>query len=154
MTKPNIKQTTMEHLSALQKVLDETELFPSELLHAMFLDTGSPDSQALWLTGELEGSPVGFCYAIPEDMADGTWNMLALAVLPKVQGQGLGSALVAAAEDHLRNENQRLLIVDTSGTEDFKRTRAFYTQNGYEEEARIRDFWAAGDDKVTFRKSL
>lgn len=27
-------------------------------------------------------------------------------------------------------------------------------QNGYDEEARIRDFYGAGDDKIIFRKSL
>ena len=46
------------------------------------------------------------------------------------------------------------MIVDTSGTDDFAMTRKFYSQNGYEEEARIRDFWADGDDKVIFRKAL
>jgi len=44
--------------------------------------------------------------------------------------------------------------VETSGTADFAATRRFYRQNGYEEEGRIRDFWAAGDDKVIFRKPL
>ena len=48
----------------------------------------------------------------------------------------------------------RVLIVDTSGTAAFEQTRAFYLKNGYEAEARILDFWADGDDKVTFRKAL
>ena len=61
---------------------------------------------------------------------------------------------MAAAEQHLRSKGQRNLIVDTSGTDDFALTRRFYAQNGYEEEAPIRDFWAAGDDKVIFRKAL
>ena len=46
------------------------------------------------------------------------------------------------------------MIVDTSGTEAFAETRAFYRKNGYTEEARIRDYWADGDDKITFRKPL
>ena len=97
---------------------------------------------------------MGFCYTEPEELAEGTWNMLALAVRPDLQGKRLGSALVAAAEQHLRGRKQRILIVDTSGTDGFEMTRKFYAQNGYEEEARIRDFWAPGDDKVTFRKAL
>ncbi len=48
----------------------------------------------------------------------------------------------------------RMLLVETSGLPDFERTRAFYRKCGYEEEARIRDFYAAGDDKVVFRKVL
>ena len=88
------------------------------------------------------------------DNADGTWNMLALAVRPDLQGQRLGAALVRAAEKHLQDKGQRILIVDTSGTDAFALTRNFYVQNGYEEEVRIRDFWADGDDKVIFRKAL
>ena len=49
---------------------------------------------------------------------------------------------------------KRILTVDTSSNDDFALTRKFYAQNGYEEEARICDFWSAGDDKVIFRKAL
>ena len=44
--------------------------------------------------------------------------------------------------------------VETSGTNEFTRTRNFYQLLGYENEARIRDYYDAGDDKVVFRKSL
>jgi len=46
------------------------------------------------------------------------------------------------------------LIANTSGVDEFAQTRAFYFKNGYAEEARIRDFWDAGDDKIVFWKSL
>ncbi|MEM6358259.1 MAG: GNAT family N-acetyltransferase, partial [Pseudomonadota bacterium] len=75
-------------------------------------------------------------------------------VRPDLQGKRLGTALVQAAESYLKDKGQRILIVDTSGTDDFALTRKFYAQNGYDEEARIRDFWAEGDDKVIFRKAL
>lgn len=80
--------------------------------------------------------------------------MLALAVLPLLQGKGHGGALVAQLETTLKGRDQRLLIADTSGVAAFARTREFYRKNGYTEEARIRDFWAAGDDKIVFWKSL
>jgi ribosomal protein S18 acetylase RimI-like enzyme len=46
------------------------------------------------------------------------------------------------------------LIVDTSSLPEFESTRNFYRKNGYTEEARIREFWKAGDDKIIYRKSL
>jgi ribosomal protein S18 acetylase RimI-like enzyme len=97
---------------------------------------------------------VGFCYAVAEKLTDGTWNMLAIAVLPSQQGGGLGTAITHKLEDMLRERGSRILIADTSGTEQFARTRKFYRKCDYAEESRIRDFWAAGDDKVTFRKAL
>jgi hypothetical protein len=47
-----------------------------------------------------------------------------------------------------------MLLVETSRLPDFDHTRKFYIKCGYEEEARIRDFYATGDDKVVFHKVL
>ena len=49
---------------------------------------------------------------------------------------------------------RRTLLVETSGTDKFFRTRSFYEQIGYETEACIRDYYDAGDDKIVFRKAL
>ena len=150
-----IRATKHEDQTDLRHVLDETRLFPSELLADMlggFLSVGQ--SGEIWLACEVGARAAGFCYCVPETFADGTWNMRGLAVLPLVQGKGYGAALVAGLEAVLRNRGQRILIADTSGTEAFAGTRAFYAKTGYTEEARIRDFWAEGDDKVVYRKSL
>ncbi len=150
----DIQPTVLQDVPALQRLVDETGLFPSGLLPDMVAGFLGDDPQDIWLTCHLDGTPVGFCYAVPEQMTAGTWNMLALAVLPVHQGQGLGARLVARLETLLEARGQRILIVDTSGTGEFALTRRFYAKNGYDEEARIRDFWADGDDKVTFRKAL
>ena len=150
-----IRATRHEDQADLRHVLDETGLFPSELLADMLGGFLSGRQNAdLWLTCEVEAKAVGFCYCGPETLAEGTWNMLGLAVLPHVQGKGFGTALVAGLEAALRNRGQRILIADTSGTAAFAGTRAFYAKAGYTEEARIRDFWAEGDDKVVYWKSL
>ncbi len=154
MTNPIIKATSTDDIAGLRAVLNGTELFPSELLPAMLAPSLAGETEAFWLTCHSDGEAVGLCYTVPEELAAGTWNMLALAVRPDLQGKRLGAALVHAAEKHLKDNGQRILIVDTSGTDDFALTRKFYAQNGYEEEARIRDFWAEGDDKVIFRKAL
>lgn len=154
MTKPIIKPTVLEDIEGLVAVLDGTGLFPGALLPDMLAPYLEKQTDALWLTCHVENEAVGFCYVVPEALADGTWNMLALAVRPDLQGKTLGSALVRAAEKTLQEDGRRLLVVDTSGTDEFSQTRKFYTQNGYVEEARIRDFWASGDDKVIFRKAL
>lgn len=146
----------MQHgdLTGLQTVLESTQLFPSDMLPDMASGFLTGKDTALWLSCVDGASAVGFCYAAPEPMTEGTWNMLAIAVHPDRQNRGYGGALVHHLEKHLRDQRVRMLIVDTSGKPAFTRTRAFYRRHGYEEEARIRDFWAAGDDKVVFRKLL
>jgi ribosomal protein S18 acetylase RimI-like enzyme len=150
-----VKPTTREDIAGLQAVLEGTGLFPPEMLYGILgghlSHNESPD---IWLTAELGGKAIGFCYASPEPLADGAWNMLAIAVLPGVQGRGVGGVLCHHLEAGLRERRQRILIADTSGADAFARTRAFYRKNGFTEEARIRDFWAAGDDKIVFWKSL
>ena len=149
-----IRYTEPGDIADLKSVLDHTELFPSEMLEDMLSGFLNGDNEELWLTCESGGKAIGFCYAVPEQMAEGTWNMLALAVAPDVQGKGAGRGLVAQMEAELEEQAARVMIVDTSGTDAFTKTRMFYTNAGYTEEARIRDFWGKGDDKVTFWKAL
>ena len=112
------------------------------------------ENGVILLAGLRDLKPVGLCYVVQETLADGVWNMLALGVLPALQRHGLGAQMVAYVEAQLRDQSQRMIIVDTSGSDGFEAARAFYTRNGYEQEARIRDYWAEGDDKLTFRKLL
>ncbi len=46
------------------------------------------------------------------------------------------------------------LSVGTAGVAEFEYVRKFYAKHGFEEEARIRDFYESGVDKVVFRKLL
>lgn len=150
-----LRPTKSDDIPALAKVLDGTGLFPSEMLPNMLCGfLSDQESEDVWLTCEEEGEAIAFCYALPEALTDGTWNMLAIAVLPEMQGSGVGGAVVAHLEDVLRGRGNRVLIADTSGTDEFAQTREFYRKNGYSEEARIRNFWAEGDDKIVFWKEL
>ena len=93
-------------------------------------------------------------YYAPERMTDGTWNLYLLAVHPDRQGRGRGASLVRYVEQDLRTRGARLLIIETSGLPGFARQREFYTGLGYQEEARIREFYSHGDDKVIYWKAL
>lgn len=57
-------------------------------------------------------------------------------------------------EQRLREQDARLVLVETSGLPAFERTRTFYRKIGYEQEARIREFYAPREDKIVFRKVL
>ncbi|MEM8957982.1 MAG: GNAT family N-acetyltransferase [Pseudomonadota bacterium] len=154
MTQPDIRPTRSGDIPGLQQLLDATGLFPGEMLPGLLAGFLRGTPSEIWLTALTGGEPAGLCHAAPEPMADGTWNMRALAVRPADQGRGIGRALAAALEEMLRARQQRLIIVDTSGQAGFASARAFYASCGYGEVARIRDFWASGDDKITFRKRL
>jgi hypothetical protein len=45
-------------------------------------------------------------------------------------------------------------VVETSSRPEYVATRAFYARRGYTEAARLRAFYAPGDDRVIFTKRL
>jgi ribosomal protein S18 acetylase RimI-like enzyme len=149
-----IRPLRSDDLPALKHAIDSTGLFPSEMLDDMtapFLEGAAGNE--IWLTLAAP-EPVAVAYCVPERMTIGTWNLLLIAVGQSRQGQGLGSALMAHVESVLAGDGQRILLVETSGLPEFERTRRFYSGLNYEVEARIRDFYRHGDDKIIFRKAL
>ena len=115
---------------------------------------GAGDGDEFWLT-DIEGTHVaGVACVSAEVMTDRVWNLLFVAVHPDSQGQGRGGAILDAVERELRRRGARMLIVETSGGDDFDRTRLFYGKQGFEQEGAVRDFYAAGADKIVFRKLL
>ncbi len=90
----------------------------------------------------------------PEEAADRAFDLTMIAVRPDLQGGGRGAALMRHAERDLHERGQRLLIVRTSGTAQYDRTRAFYRGLSYAEHAHVPDYWTDGDDLVLFTKRL
>lgn len=161
-----IRPTTPDDTTALISLADATGLFESEQLeelgkmlsdyfsannHSDFLRDGK--AERFWLTDDENGA-VGVAYCEMERMTDRTWNLQLIAIHPDYQGQGRGTKLLRYVEQTLAACSGRVLLVETSGTPDFERTRAFYRKCGYDEEARIRDFYTEGADKIVYRKAL
>lgn len=141
-------------LPALKAVIEANSLFPPDMLDDMMCGyLNGEASNDIWLTLD-NGAPVAIVYCAPERMTSGTWNLYLIAVHPDQQGEGRGAALMTHVEHSLAVRGERVLLVETSGLPDFERTREFYRKIGYEEEARIRDFYKAGEDKIIFRKAL
>ena len=150
----NFRAVVREDIACLRSVIEATGLFPADMLDDMlapYFDGAVSDD--LWLTN-ARGEPCLVGYCVPERMTEGSWNILLMAVCPTVQGEGHGGLLLRAIEDILRKRQARIVLVETSGLEAFARVRKFYRECGYEEEARIREFYTAGEDKIIFRKAL
>jgi GNAT superfamily N-acetyltransferase len=149
-----IRPSVAEDTPSLASVIDAVGLFPSEMLAGMMGPYVSGTETAdHWLTFD-DGAPRGVAYFVPERLTDRTWNLLLIAMHPDRQGMGHGGALLQSVEARLAELGGRILIIETSGLAGFEAQRSFYCKCGYEEEARIRDFYETGNDKVVFRKLL
>jgi ribosomal protein S18 acetylase RimI-like enzyme len=83
-----------------------------------------------------------------------SWDLYWIAVERLGRRAGLGSRLLAASEARAAALGCRRLYVDTSGRADYAPARAFYERHGYHRAATLDDFYAPGDPKVIYRKTL
>lgn len=153
-----IRSLAPDDTTALIALAQATGLFDPDQTEelAQMLDghlAGEAENQDLWLVDDENGI-VGVAYVASERMTEGTWNLYLIAVHPNHQRQGRGRALLRHVEQILSECGARMLLVETSGLESFEYVRAFYRTCGYDEEARIRDFYKAGDDKIVYRKVI
>ncbi|MEM6454887.1 MAG: N-acetyltransferase [Acidobacteriota bacterium] len=157
-----IRDARLDDIDAIQTLAVEAEMFtPDEagFLGAQLraLHAGDPSGGRWLVVEDASAALIGSVYYAPEPFSDRMWNLYFIAVAPGQQRTGLGRRLMAHVEEALRaqgEETARTLIVETSSTPKYERARAFYRAIGYDEEARIRQFYGPEDDKVVFWKSL
>jgi ribosomal protein S18 acetylase RimI-like enzyme len=87
-------------------------------------------------------------------MTETTFDLYWIVVAAEARGRGIGQALMAATEDHLRARGGRLIRIETSSLEGQGGAVRFYEKAGYDKVGVIPDFYRAGDDLVTFAKRL
>ncbi len=106
------------------------------------------------LVAEADSTVEGYiCYG-PTPLTEGTWDIYWIAVSRQKQDQGIGSALMKCAEEDMLKAEGRLVIIETSSTPLYEKTRRFHLGEGYEVVCRIPDFYAPGDDKLIMQKRL
>jgi ribosomal protein S18 acetylase RimI-like enzyme len=155
-SKKMIRHTIATDTEALMAIVESSGQFDTDgLVHvkATLLEYLNGQSNALWLTAD-EGEAVGVAYCAPEPVTNGTWNLLMLWIRRDKSHAGHGTALVERVEKELMQREARLLIVETSGLPEFAAARNFYDKCGFSQEACVKNFFAHGDDKLIYTKSL
>jgi len=93
------------------------------------------------------------CYG-PIPGSETSYDLYWIAVNADRQGRGLGREILARAEEAMRRRGARQIYADTSSSERYAPTRAFYRRTGYIVAAEFADFYRPGDGKVIFVKEL
>ncbi len=128
-------------IQALQEVLDDYHAHEKEVGHCS-------------VTYEKEGAILGFAYYAPAPMTDRTWYLYWIAVKKDTHARGIGGEILKHVEEDIRNQNGRLLLIETSSLPHYGLTRKFYVKHCYEQAAILKDFYADGDDMVVFRRPM
>jgi len=97
---------------------------------------------------------IGYCCFGSIPLTRESFDMYWLAVQPASQGSGLGRRLMSAAENTIRDMGGSRVYADTSSRPQYLPTRKFYETIGYQQAAHLPDFYAPGDGKIIYCKTL
>ncbi len=144
-------------LGALLKA--QTHFRPLEVQIALeLIDIGlsqpGQEDYLLYCAEDGQGEVCGYvCYG-KAPLTDAVYDLYWIVVHPHSWNQGMGTALLLHAEEDLIRREARLLLIETSSLPSYAIPRAFYRKHGYREQARISDYYALGDHKLIFGKTL
>jgi ribosomal protein S18 acetylase RimI-like enzyme len=143
------------HRSRIREILESAGNFTDDeievALELFDSGVGSPDYVFLGAFDHL-GALRGFACFGPTPSTDRTFDLYWIAVDRAAQGSGVGGLLLAEVEVQLRALDARMVLVETSSRSEYDGARSFYANRGYAEVARVREFYAPGDDRLLFTK--
>ena len=100
------------------------------------------------------GALLGYSCFGPIDGQPGAFDLYWIAVSPARQRHGLGKRLIDESERRIVAEGGKEIFIDTSGRGQYRPTRDFYERMGYRVHKVLPAYYAPGDDKVIYAKSL
>jgi D-alanine-D-alanine ligase len=107
-----------------------------------------------FLFAEHEGTPVGYACFGPIACTKGSYDLYWIAVRNDLRGLGVGRRLLAETLWIIQNLGGSRIYIETSSRGQYDPTRSFYRENGFEEQAVLKDFYDRGDDKVIYTKVM
>jgi D-alanine-D-alanine ligase len=101
---------------------------------------------------EKDSRLIGYaCYGLIP-CTESSYDIYWIVVHPDFKRQGIGRIILTETERLIGKAGGRRIYIDTSQSEKYLSTHAFYQQCGYVIESILKDFYAPGDGKVIFCK--
>lgn len=111
-------------------------------------------SEYMFLCADGSGRLAGYSCFGPIPCTRGRWDLFWIVVDPQAGGKGLGTDLLLKTEEQIRSLGGERVYAETSGRELYAPTRRFYETRGFVLDARLKDFYDNGDDKLVYMKRL
>lgn len=153
-----IRKFVARDLDAVRDILVRSEVFSAEeiivALEVIEVYLGNPKQQDydLYTAVDDQERIVGYLCIGSTPIASGTFDLYWIAVHPESHGRGIGRELLTFAEDLVKSRGGRLLVAETSSLPRYEKARRFYELNQYNILARIKEYYAVGDDLIIYGK--
>lgn len=118
------------------------------------LEKGTEKSGYYWLKATDEDGVIAFANYGKNAFSTHSWDLYWIAVHQNSRNKKLGTVMLKAIEDDVRNQGGKILWIETSGRPLYASTEGFYRKNGYQLAASLKDFYGPGDPKQIYSKVL
>lgn len=145
------RDTVLKLIHATKMFTKEEEQVAQELIDEYLMEPDEGDYNIAVVETDIGIAEGYVCYG-PVPMTEGTTDLYWIAVHPGKHKQGYGKALIRHVESVIRQNQGRLIIIETSSKAQYAPTRQFYQRMGYQEASRIRDYYRPGDDRIIYCK--
>lgn len=145
-----IAKANVSDIPYIQKVVNSINEFSKKEKNQFCEDVEAyfeyPD-ECIYYVCVVDERIAGFIVA-EKDLPKDVWNINLLCVNPMYRRNGIAGALL----NKVTSRKARLFLVETESSLNYSKAISVYLKNGFVEEARIKDFWNIGSDKIILTK--
>jgi len=156
----SIRKMNVKDQEVLHDILKQTSVFTGvEVQIALnlieiYLNNKEQQDYYIYVAESSKHQIAGYVCFGPTPATEGTFDLYWIVVSPTMQRKGIGEELLIFVENEVILSGGRLIIIETSSKKEYKSAQRFYKNHHYHLEARIKDFYRFGDDKLIFIKRL
>lgn len=149
-----VKQKDIE---TVKSIISNTKVFTQEEVDVaaeLVESTLTKKDDYKFIFFEKNKKTLGYaCYGkIP--LTQSSFDLYWIAVLPEYQKNKTASKLLKEVIADIKKIGGTIIYAETSATEEYDAARKFYLNNNFKEEARLKDFYWPGNDKIIYSKQL
>lgn len=149
------EESRKDDLAKIRRIVESTDFFNKEEVDVAVelveerLEKGTKSGYE-FIFADLNDKMIGYgCFGKIHGTIS-SYDLYWIAVEKDFQRYGLGKAILKKCEEKIKEMGGERVYIETSGTEKYTPTRGFYENYGYKLEARLKDFYNDGDDKVIY----
>lgn len=136
----NIPSFTQDDVSVAMELINVTLNFKEQTDYNIFVYEENNKVLGYYCTGR-------------RPLTDAVYDLYWIVVNINSQKKGIGKKLLEHAENFVKDNKGRWLLIETSSMDIYKETRTFYLQNNFEIISRINDFYKLNDDLIIYGKN-
>ncbi len=154
-----IREADKTDIEAIREIIEQIEIFDEnlrqsarEVIQEAILNPFLTSLKVF--VYEIDKKITGYYCIGKRALTDGVYDLYWIAVDPAHQDNSVGRKLLLHAENFVKENKGRWILIEVSAENKFQTTRNFYFRNNYSILTQITDFYSKGNDLLLFGKYL